>query len=188
MAKPIYLEKNGEHFEYFVCNLPDDDKKTVSIKNAVVARKSFKNADSVECVSFEKCNKIEEFAFEDCKDLKSVLWQESKNESSEKSQETGSIKGVEISGLSTLIVQHAAFKNCSKLQTVILPKSTDKITIEKEAFAGCGSLRTVVFYGSWNVDISDDAFLGCSNITFLCIYGSSAERYAREHGFRIVNF
>lgn len=178
----VYLEKNGGHLEYFICKLPGDDK-TVSVGNDVIAREAFKNASGVECVSLEKCKTVEEYAFEDCGELKIVAWG--------KSNEAGkaeSIKGIEIAKVAKLTIQHAAFKNCSKLQTVILPSATDKVTIEKEAFAGCGDLRTVVFYGTWQIDISDDAFIGCQNVTFLCEKGSTVERYAREHGFRIVSF
>ena len=176
----VFLEKNGGHLEYFICKLPDDDK-TVSVGNNVIAREAFKNASGVECVSLEKCEAVEEYAFEDCEELKIVAWG--------KAGETANIKGIEIvNNMAKLTIQHAAFKNCSKLQTVILPSATDKITIEKEAFAGCGDLRTVVFYGTWQIDISDDAFIGCQNVTFLCEKGSTVERYAREHGFRIVSF
>lgn len=178
----VYLEKNGGHLEYFICKLPDDDK-TVSVGNNVIAREAFKNASGVECVSLEKCGTVEEYAFEDCGELKIVAWRKSNGE-----DKAENIKGIKIVNVTGLTIQHAAFKNCSKLQTVILPSATDKITIEKEAFAGCEDLRTVVFYGTWQIDISDDAFIGCQNVTFLCEKGSTVERYAREHGFRIVNF
>lgn len=191
----VYLERNGGHLEYFICKLPDDDK-TVSVENNVIAREAFKNASGVECVSLEKCEAVEEYAFEDCGELKIVEWRKSKKESKEKSNgadKAASIKGIEIAKVTKLTIQHAAFKNCSKLQTVILPNATEenttgKITIEKEAFAGCGDLRTVVFNKAKEIDISDDAFIGCQNVTFLCEKSSTVERYAREHGFRIVSF
>ena len=191
----VYLEKNGGHLEYFICKLPGDDK-TVSVENDVIAREAFKNAKEVECVSLEKCGAVEEYAFEDCGELKIVAWGKNKEENKDKSNgadKPASIKGIEIAKVTKLTIQHAAFKNCSKLQTVILPNATEenttgKITIEKEAFAGCGDLRTVVFYGTWQIDISDDAFIGCQNVTFLCEKDSTVERYAREHGFRIVSF
>ncbi len=191
----VYLGEKEGHLEYFICKLPGDDK-TVSVENNVIAREAFKNAKEVECVSLETCETVEEYAFEDCVELKIVEWRKSKKESNEESNEEGkaeSIKGIEIAKVTKLTIQHAAFKNCSKLQTVILPNATEenttgKITIEKEAFAGCGDLRTVVFYGTWKIDISDDAFIGCQNVTFLCEKDSTVERYAREHGFRIVSF
>lgn len=199
MAKTIYLEKNGGNFEYFICNFFDDDKKSVPLGNRVVACQAFKNADSVEVVIFDKCGRIEEFAFENCTELKTVIWNVEKdeciddsrtprdNEVSEREQ-TGNDLGIMSPKVHELTIQHGAFRNCSKLQTVILPDVSGRIVIEKEAFAGCGSLRTVVFFGSRNVEVGEDAFVSCSKVSFLCSCGSSVERYAREHGFRIVNF
>lgn len=187
MADTIYIEKNGGHFEYFICNMPDDDEKSVHVKNSVVARESFKNADIIENVFFDKCNLIEESAFESCKELKNVIWK-SENCNENKSV----IKGITIpsfvSGVSNLRLQHKAFKNCSKLHSVILPSLNGRLTIEKEAFAGCTELRTVVFCGSCSIDMEEDSFLGCSKLTFVCHTGSPCEKFAREHGFRIVNF
>lgn len=71
---------------------------------------------------------------------------------------------------------------------MIFPKVNGMLVIEKEAFAGCGELRTVVFGNAKDVDISEEAFIGCAKVTFVCASDSAAERYAREHGFRIVNF
>lgn len=187
----MYLTKNNNHYEYFIGTLPDN-KDTISIENSVIAREAFKNADSVKTLSLSKCKRIEEFAFENCKELTMLAWKDNDNSSNgtQNSQTSNkSIKGISITSVTGAVeVQHGAFKNCAKLQTVIFPSVSGQLTIEKEAFAGCGSLRTVVFYGSWKVGISDDAFVGCSNVVFLCSFGSPVERYAREHGFRIVNF
>ncbi len=105
------------------------------------------------------------------------------------SPETDKIIGINIPTVSDFEIQRGAFKNCSNLQTVILPKSTN-IVIEKEAFGGCQNLRTIVFPCDDNqiVDISGDAFIGCSKVTFVCSKASRAYRYAREHCFEIVNF
>lgn len=99
------------------------------------------------------------------------------------------IFGIKIPTVSDLEIQRGAFKNCSNLQTVILPKSTN-IVIKKEAFGGCQNLRTIVFPCDDNqvVDISGDAFVGCSKVTFVCSKASGVYRYAREHCFEIVNF
>lgn len=215
MGNTVFLEKNNGHFEYFIYNFSEDEKKKVEVSNTVVARKAFQNVDSIEEVSFEKCIKIEEFSFENCKELKTVVWEKNHEEkynicsiklkctsdgkeynfdgktnvnNTDKDESTGNIKGISIAETSELTIQHGAFKSCAKLQTVIFPIVRGKMIIEKEAFAGCSELRTVVFYGSWNVDINEEVFLGCSDVTFLCIANSPAERYAREHGFRIVSF
>ena len=192
MATAVYV-KDGDCFKHFVCFAPEENK-TVDVAETVVEREAFKDADGVEYVSFEKCETVEQCAFENCKELKTVLWSKTskdntneENEKNEKKTEKGLI-GLAVSEVAKLTIQSEAFKNCAKLQAVVLPKVNGKITIEKDAFAGCGELRTVVFGESNKIDISEEAFIGCSKLTFVCYENSPAARYAREHGFRIVNF
>ncbi len=86
-----------------------------------------------------------------------------------------------------LIIQYRAFKDCSKLHTLVFPKNDKyKITIEREAFAGCKSLRTVILHGNGTFDIDDNAFASCDTdrLVFVVTEGSGAERFAREHGYR----
>lgn len=178
---------------------------------------SFENCTKIEEFAFENCKELKTVIWakkkidssEKCKiEIKSTSCDGNSSKAisfdgkstscdTDKEESTGNIKGISIvEGLSDLSIQHGAFKSCSKLQTVILPLVNNKITIEKEAFAGCSELRTVVFYEEEtenykvqkDVDISEDAFIGCSNLTFVCKEDSKAARYAREHGFRIVNF
>ena len=210
--KAVYLGKPGKGLRRFICGIKEDDKTTVSFDNEVVAKGAFKSIASVENVHFEKCKRIEESAFENCADLKQVLWMEN---SKAKNPRTCNIIGINIPIVQNdsenpegaketknptnsndpnvptapdLEIQRGAFKGCSNLQTVILPKSKN-IVIEKEAFGGCQNLRTIVFpcEGKQFVDISGDAFVGCSKVTFVCSNTSTANRYAREHGFEIVN-
>ena len=83
-------------------------------------------------------------------------------------------------------IQYRAFKDCSKLHTVIL-NHRRKIVLEAEAFSGCYNLRTVQITGE--CDISNSAFDGCDKdkLCFVCKKNSSVEKYAREHGYRYVN-
>lgn len=216
MTRTVYVErKSDKSFGRFLCFLTDDDKSTVAVSNGIVAKDAFKSAAAVENVHFKKCKLIEEFAFENCSDLKNVIWMEDSKKSpkaygfagsvknnddsifngtmTEKSDdkdspETDNIIGINIPTVPDLGIQRGAFKGCSNLQTVILPKSKD-ITIEKEVFGGCQNLRTIVFpdENDQTVDISGDTFSGCSKVTFVCSKTSGAYRYAREHGFEIVN-
>lgn len=205
--KAVYLGEPDKKLMRFICGIKECDKATVAIGNDVVAKDAFKSAYAVENVHFEKCKLIEESAFENCADLKNVIWMEDSEENSkvdnnaskdgvsetnnaEKKErsEVYEIVGINILYISNLGIQCDAFKGCSSLQTVILPKAS-KIVIEKEAFGGCQNLRTIVFPYDDNqaVDISEDAFVGCSKVTFVCSNTSTANRYAREHGFEIVN-
>ena len=186
MAYPVYLAKNNGHFERFFFSVNNDfDNKKIAIENEVVAFNAFKNVNNVEYITFNSCYRIEESAFENCNDLTTVAFGETK----ENKTTNGCIYGISIPTLKNLTIQHAAFRNCSKLHTVILPNVRGKLTIEKEAFAGCNTLRTVVFpQNCTNIDISGDAFMGNSNIEFVCKEDSEVARYAREHDMKIVSF
>ena len=182
MATAVYVE-DGDCFKHFVCFVPEtDDKKCVFVDKKTVECKAFNNVDCVETVSFSECTCIKMSAFEDCKELKMVVWNGDEN------NDSTLLTNYTVATVDNISIQYKAFKNCAKLQAVVLPKVNGKITIEKEAFAGCGELRTVVFGNAKDVDISEEAFIGCAKVTFVCASDSAAERYAREHGFRIVNF
>lgn len=217
MAITVYVKRKiDKSFARFLCFLTDDEKSTVTIDNDVVAKGAFKSAASVENMHFKSCKLIEEGAFENCADLKNVIWMEDGKKFPKNYDFAGSVKnnedgtfngtmtekvereknpntdniifGIKIPTVSDFEIQCSAFKSCSNLQTVILPK-TKNITIEKEAFGGCQNLRTIVFpfFEGQVVDISGDAFAGCSKVTFVCSKTSDAYRYAREHCFEIVN-
>jgi hypothetical protein len=84
-----------------------------------------------------------------------------------------------------LRIKYRAFKGCLKLHTFnmdIQDKQFEKIIIEKEAFAGCCSLRNVILSGN-NIQIADNAFDGCPNV-MLISNNDSVEQYAREHGLK----
>lgn len=221
MAKSIYLEKNGDHFEYFICLLPEDDKKSVSVNAEILSKKAFRDVDSVENVFFAKCTCIENSAFENCKDLKTVIWSEKNTEqleeyeisatyenenkvfngkiaalkSKDRSFQTEYIHGINIPTVDRLTIQHGAFKNCSKLQTVVFPLLKDldgnsvdnKIIIEKDAFEGCNSLRVVVALSS-KLKITENPFEDCPNdLVFICNSNSEVAQFARENGYRYID-
>ena len=59
--------------------------------------------------------------------------------------------------------------------------------IDEGAFANCASLEN--FYcASRDITIDENAFTGTENVVFHCYLGSTADLYAREHGFDRVYF
>ncbi|MBR5314785.1 MAG: leucine-rich repeat domain-containing protein [Clostridia bacterium] len=69
-------------------------------------------------------------------------------------------------GTTISAIADGAFENCDQIRSVVMPCSIEKIG--SRAFAGCTSLREVIFEDSNNdkakVEISQDAFEGCSDI------------------------
>ena len=112
------------------------------------------------------------------------------------------INGINLKEIeSDFTVQKDAFKNCSKLETVILPeiKKTEfkrkgskkvdeakKLIIEKDAFSGCESLRTVVALCD-EIDFTENPFTDCPDyLTFVCRKNSKIDRFARENDYRSI--
>ena len=171
----VHFEK-CERIEEFAFENCVDLRTVIWIENTKSNPKTYKITGKIE---------------ESMDDNKTVSFEGEMTEESddEDTPKTDSIFGIRIPTLSGLEIQRGAFKNCSNLQTVILPKSTN-IVIEKEAFGGCQNLRTIVFpfIEGQVVVISEDAIVNCSKVTFVCSEKSvAANRYAREHGFEIVN-
>ncbi len=77
-----------------------------------------------------------------------------------------------------------AFEGCTVLSAVVVKSGVERIG--SKAFSGCTDLRTVKFK-SEVCDIAPDAFEGCKRAVFYCRSGSSAEQYAMQHGFKVVN-
>lgn len=145
-----------------------------------IGEKAFNGNSTIEKIILpNNITVIEHSAFEKCDKLQLV----------EYCTEVNSQKK-EASAASDVTIQHRAFKNCESLHTVILPEIPDdkKLIIESEAFYGCKALRTVVMTGGGAFDISPDAFEMCDSdlLTFVVSAGSSAERFAREKGYRYV--
>lgn len=162
---------------------------------------------TVECVLMNPAVKVvEESAFENCKELQLVEYVDG-DEILENGKNDNKIKMVSSSD--NISIQYQAFKDCTKLHTVVFPCLLDKgkIVIEKEAFLGCKELRTIIILDEpknqkktssrdtqitkpiISYDIADDAFKGCDTdkLVFVVTKNSDAERYAREHGFHFVH-
>ena len=59
-----------------------------------------------------------------------------------------------------------AFKDCSKLYTIVIPDNVK--TIEQNAFSGCSDLQFVT-WGNNITDIQDRAFYGCTSLRFIIL-------------------
>lgn len=77
-----------------------------------------------------------------------------------------------------------AFAGCESLSAAVMKNGVKKIG--PKAFAGCTNLRSVKI-GPNVSEISDDAFEGCTRAVFYCEADSYAEKYANDHGFKVLN-
>lgn len=181
-----------KRFLYCLNSINDDLLEFDNID--IVDKNAFILDSNMKAIKFnEKLNQIKESAFEECRELKIVILGD--NPVLEETSywpfeaiiiaDKSSARKEEEKKENTLTIQSKAFYNCSKLLTVILPDNKNVI-IEKDAFMGCTSLRTVVF-GSGKAEIHDQSFIGCNNVSFVCPKDSDAERFAREHGIKIIN-
>lgn len=182
--KSICLEKNNT-VAYFIGNYKADDFAEID-NTATISESAFAHSDA-EKILFKNCSpNIGEKAFEGCKLLTTVIFGEvEKDETFEKSV----LKNVTLApATGNFTIQANAFKDCAKLATLVLPKVDDKhkLVIEKDAFFGCGALRTVVaIYGE--IDVTGNPFADSpEHLTFVCKKDSGVARFARENGYRSV--
>lgn len=184
------------HFVYIPQNLSEYSFNDIE----EISDFSCSNIISLELIKFDGILKIiGQSAFENCSDIRVIQFSNQINEEH------------------PLEIRASAFKNCHNLNTVILPnnlcklskydkqennnsylfinktvqnelKTISNLTIEKDTFCGCSSLRTVVF-GNYPTQIHEEAFIGCDleKLTFILNKNPDAERYAREHGIRCVH-
>lgn len=171
------LDKNSiVYFDNILCIGEYACSNDNNIKNIVldeklecIERNAFDNCENLEMVYFEKNSHVN---FTDKSDVKIFTAITSNNDT-------------ENSPSNTLTIQFEAFKDCKNLTSVILPENKD-IIIEKNAFAGCELLRTVVATGD-EINFCDNLFLDCpSYLTIICKKNSKIARYARENGFRSI--
>ncbi len=93
------------------------------------------------------------------------------------------LEGFQLSKGTTGIGEYA-FEGCTKLSATVIKSGIEKIG--EKAFANCTTLRSAKFQ-PYNVEIAPDAFENCPMVVFYCEKGSSAEKYANEHGIKVVN-
>lgn len=180
--KGMYIEKES-NIEYFIGSFKADYEEFVEVvdikKN--IAKSAFAHSD-IEKVLFKSCTpNISEKAFEGCKKLHTVIFGElgKAEESVLKNLKPNSVT-------SDYTIQANAFKDCSKLTTVVLPEIAGTLTIERDAFAGCETLRTVLALCDKS-DFTENPFADCSeHLTFVCKEDSAVARFARENGYRSV--
>ena len=199
--KGIYLEKKDNkkskknNIEFFIGSL--DKEELVKIDGiTAISESALANSDA-ENILFSSCSKsIGKSAFENCDKLKTVIFGELgedevfKVKKGKKEIETSILKNVKLASAAddNLTIQTNAFKGCSSLTTLILPKvnGNKTLTIEKDAFSGCEKLRAVVAICDEAV-FTENPFSGCpAHLTFVCEKGSDVARFARENGYRSV--
>ena len=188
--KPVYVKKTKAELTQFVCILDDDNEKLsaeVKFDNDIkkVAPKAFMNASGIHKVFFgDKLKTIKTESFKDCENLKVFCCGEVKDKFD------FPIAGVQIPYLGTrkskFTIESFAFSKCKNLNTVILP-DCDELVIEKDAFDGCSSLRTVVCFAE-KIDFTGNPFESCPDtLTFVGKKKSLLERFARENGYRFID-
>lgn len=191
--KNVYLQKHN-NLQYFICCYDENQILKISSGLQVISSGAFKDS-KIKNVQFEdKVKVIKQSAFENCSELENLIIANDKEENKKTNMSNKKSKKESEIRLGNFLIKEKkkdfkiekdAFKNCSKLETVILPKCK-KLIIEKDAFIGCESLRTVVAVCS-KIQFTENPFIDCSeNLTFICYKNSEIERFARENGFRYI--
>lgn len=105
-----------------------------------ICNSAFKDCSGITSISLpESISIIEESAFADCSALKEINIPK---------------------GIKTL--KSHTFQNCKSLISIVLPSVN---SIQRYTFTNCENLKTISFYTSEKIYISDNAFLNCENIT-----------------------
>ena len=179
----IYLEKI-KNMEFFIGSL--DKKVLVEIDGiTAISESAFANSDAENILLKDQFSSIRKSTFENCDKLKTVIFGELEK-SDGKGKATGILKNVVPASADNFTIQTNAFKGCSSLTTLILPKISGMLTIEKDAFSGCEKLRAVVAICDEAV-FTGNPFSGCpAHLTFVCEKNSKVDRFARENGYRSV--
>lgn len=86
-------------------------------------------------------------------------------------------------GSNVVAIEKEAFAGCTSLSAAVMRSKVQRI--ESGAFRNCSALRSVKIPSgvTW---IADDAFEGCPNAVFYCEMGSYGQRYALEHGRKVI--
>lgn len=191
--KNVYLQKHN-NLEYFICCYDENQILKISSGLKIVSFGAFKDS-KIKNVQFEdKVKVIKQSAFENCSELVNLIIANNREENKETDGSNKKSKKESEIRLGNFLIEEKkkdfkieknAFKNSSKLQTIILPKCK-KLVIEKNAFSGCETLRTVIALCK-EIDFTENPFEDCSeSLTFICKKKSKLERFARENGFRSI--
>ena len=183
--KSIYVEKSND-MAYFIGSFKADDEEFVEVANIKknIPKSAFAHSD-IEKVLFKSCTpNISEKAFEGCEKLHTVIFGELGKDKTDNGSVLNNLNPNSITGDYT--IQANAFKDCSKLTTVVLPEIAGTLTIERDAFAGCKALRTVLALCDKS-NFTENPFADCpEHLTFVCKEDSAVARFARENGYRSV--
>ena len=191
--KNVYLQKHN-NLEYFICCYDENQILKISSGLQIVSSSAFKDSKIINVQFEDKVININQSAFENCSELENLIIGKNIEENKESDESNkNSIKEGEIR-LSNFVIEEVnadftiqkdAFKNSLKLKTIILPKC-ERLVIEKNAFSGCETIRTVIALCK-EIDFTENPFEDCSeNLTFICYKNSEIERFARENGFRSI--
>ena len=180
----VYLEKNN-CMEHFIGSF-DEDWFVVIDNSTSIAESAFAHSD-VEQILFKDCTPdIGEKMFEGCGSLATVIFGELETD---ETIEQSTLKNLTLASADgDFTIQVNAFNGCESLTTLVLPKVDDnhKLVIEKDAFCGCWSLRTVVALCD-TIDFTENPFANeAEHLTFICKENSGVARFARENGYRSV--
>lgn len=181
--KNVYLQKHN-NLEYFICCYDENQILKISSGLQIVSSSAFKDSKIINVQFEDKVININQSAFENCSELENLIIgkniEENKNSIKEGEIRLSNFVIEEVNADFT--IQKDAFKNSLKLKTIILPKC-ERLVIEKNAFSGCETLRTVIALCK-EIDFTENPFIDCSeNLTFICYKNSEIERFARENGF-----
>ena len=88
-----------------------------------------------------------------------------------------------LDGGDTFYIGPFAFKGCTSLKRIDLPKDT--YDISTEAFRGCSNLETITIFDQEDLEIDERAFWGCKNLTIRTPQGSFADYFAKKHKIKV---
>ena len=147
---------------------PEEQNHTVVCTARIIGKEAFSYSNVQIFNCRKKLIRIEEQAFAYCENLKYFLMRCTLPKENE-----------------FFNIEKEAFLNCSELRTVEL-SGGDKIIIKKDAFKGCISLRTVKIECE-TIILCENPFEECPEyLTFICHKNSKIERFAIEHGYRVI--
>lgn len=184
----IYIKKD-KSMAHFITFFDEDWFVVIDDNTTSIAESAFVYSD-VEIKRFlfkGSYSIIGEKAFKGYGELTMVIFGEPGTDETLADKEKSILKNLALTTANgDFTIQANAFKDCAKLATLVLPKVDDdhKLVIEKDAFCGCGSLRTVVALCD-TIDFTGNPFADSpEHLTFVCKENSEVARFARENGYR----